>query len=934
MKFVYPVDINEKDDAACKYLKGASNRTGYYPIGRMNTWHGGVHFQGDKPIRVIADGKIIAFRVPQAYFKEVIGGRQGQYSNGFVLVQHDYESPKGQKLTFYSLYNHLTSFEEMKGNKIPDIFKGEIYKVSKEVKETIDTNGVRIRYSPEDGAIIGVAAKGTTLAILGNSTRANWISVRYTTPLGKVLNGHTFRGKDGADPWVDPKTGKVLIEAASGPTGDVGARLLKKPNAKSEILALIPPEETLEIAPESIGKTGWLKVLNYGSDKMEGYCDSKSLEKEAIVTLTDELCNEVNNVCMEVKAGTVIGFAGLNGFEKHEAYRAAHLEVFTTDDVKGFLANSQKDGDNKKHYAKLAAGTELKAFLPIKVAKNSKVKLLSGSSETYQKVEVLNIELTIYDRDEALGDYTSDNNSYEFLDTQSDRVAEFNKVAGDIAKIGDKVELLKELEGKKRDVRHINPASGQVFWVKKEMIEKKVITYTVPQEEDESEGLGEGVDPVFANTPAGRSLSATATLIEPVTETIEYDVLNADLTKIHILNPETSDKDSRTLESEVIVNYKNGTEYSDSDGNKWCLLDFKELKPNGVARCYKGLVKEADLADTFSAYDWEKFGFRVLEDPNNDYIYDFDNKSEFFTEICKLVDKDKNGVIEPHELQSALNNHYTADQLSKLVCKHHSEWAYGGQYYNALASKVEEVLQKGIDLEEDEERQQELTTLKKERLEAFEAKVKQLAIWEKIEARKSSYASKIVKGALITNPVTAGGYLTYEGVKWIYRKLASGDEPDKQIPLSPFPISNPVVYHFHPVAFVEGMKRHYDCCSSNWSFDLLKLIAHKSNDSNIENHLSGLNKSFKDNEINSCLRKIHFLAQVLHESGGLKYTREIGVSDDAYGGYPGRGLIQLTGEANSKAYQNFSGEDVTSGINCKMKLEQNPHASVPYGKSS
>src|SRR5690554_6351494 len=108
MKFVYPVDINDRDDADAKYLKGVSNRTGYYPVGRMNTWHGGVHFQGGRPLRVIADGKIIAFRVPRTYHREVVDGREGQYSNGFVLVQHDYESPKGQKLTFYALYNHLT----------------------------------------------------------------------------------------------------------------------------------------------------------------------------------------------------------------------------------------------------------------------------------------------------------------------------------------------------------------------------------------------------------------------------------------------------------------------------------------------------------------------------------------------------------------------------------------------------------------------------------------------------------------------------------------------------------------------------------------------------------------------------------------------------------------------------------------------------------
>ncbi|WP_227625535.1 M23 family metallopeptidase [Geofilum rubicundum] len=593
---------------------------------------------------------------------------------------------------------------------------------------------------------------------------------------------------------------KVRKDVKDTFAGKVGARLRKEPKVADNILALMPPEEVLEIAPESIGKTGWLKVVNYGANELEGYCHDSSLEKEVVVTLKEDLCDKVNNVCMEVKAGTVIGYAGLNGFEKHEAYRAAHLEVFTADGVKDFLANSQKDGEDKKYYTKLFAGTELKVSLPVKVAKNSKVKLLSGSSENYQRVEIVNIEVTVNNRFEALGEYDSGNKTYEFLASQSDRIEAFNKVAGDIARVGDSVELLEQLEGKKRKVRHLNPASGRVFWVKKEMIEKKVITYEVPQEQDEAEL---GIAPEFAVMPAARELSISGEMPDSITETKDYDVLNTDLMEINILNPEFHERESRTLESDVVVNFKNGLEYSDADGKKWYLLEFKELKPNGVARYYQGLVKEEELSDKFSAYDWDKFGFRILEDVNNDYIYDFKNKSEFLKEICKLVDENKNGILEPFELQRALNNHYTVDKLSKLVCKHHSEWAYGGRYFSALEKQVEQVLQKGIDLEEDEARKQELETLKKERMAAFEAKVKQLAIWEEIESRKGSYASKFVKGALLTNPLTTGGYLTYEGVKWLYRKFRS----DEEIPLSPFPVNNPVVYHFHPIAFVEGMRR-------------------------------------------------------------------------------------------------------------------------------
>ncbi|WP_161636324.1 hypothetical protein [Saccharicrinis fermentans] len=59
----------------------------------------------------------------------------------------------------------------------------------------------------------------------------------------------------------------------------------------------------------------------------------------------------------------------------------------------------------------------------------------------------------------------------------------------------------------------------------------------------------------------------------------------------------------------------------------------------------------------------------------------------------------------------------------------------------------------------------------------------------------------------MTSPIAIGTYLTYKFGKWVYEKMTSEDEPEQEIPLSPFPIANPVVYHFHPVAFVEQMRR-------------------------------------------------------------------------------------------------------------------------------
>ncbi len=100
--------------------------------------------------------------------------------------------------------------------------------------------------------------------------------------------------------------------------------------------------------------------------------------------------------------------------------------------------------------------------------------------------------------------------------------------------------------------------------------------------------------------------------------------------------------------------------------------------------------------------------------------------------------------------------------------------------------------------------QNAIENIKEERKDAFKAKVEMLSLWEGIEARESSYLTKYVSGTLLTAPITRDIYLIYRAGKWIHEKITEGDE--QEIPLSPFPIKQPEVYHFHPVAFVEQMK--------------------------------------------------------------------------------------------------------------------------------
>ena len=79
------------------------------------------------------------------------------------------------------------------------------------------------------------------------------------------------------------------------------------------------------------------------------------------------------------------------------------------------------------------------------------------------------------------------------------------------------------------------------------------------------------------------------------------------------------------------------------------------------------------------------------------------------------------------------------------------------------------------------------------------------------------------------------------------------------------------------------------------------------------------------------LRQAHFLAQVGHESGELRFVEEL-ASGDAYEGradlgntqpgdgvrFKGRGLIQLTGRANYQRYGQSIGKDLVTNGNWRL----------------
>jgi len=220
MKFVSPIKGKNTEQL---YDMLRQSQAGFYPIGANDSYHGGVHFEGEHPVVALASGTIIAYRYTKQYKSETEDNTTYKYSNCFVLIRHHYKTPKEQELVYYTLYNHLRPWSDDDANESENgniaIFGTPGFKIINVETYLKVRTSREINDNPSNEA--GSLAPDTTIA--ATKLDETWARIDEGNLQGNYFC-HTYNGTQYGQPAIipgEPEFDSIITDKKDVKAGDI-----------------------------------------------------------------------------------------------------------------------------------------------------------------------------------------------------------------------------------------------------------------------------------------------------------------------------------------------------------------------------------------------------------------------------------------------------------------------------------------------------------------------------------------------------------------------------------------------------------------------------------------------------------------------------------------------------------------------------------------
>jgi muramidase (phage lysozyme) len=683
--------------------------SGHYLLGNHGFWHGGIHIseksapqcKHKEPVRCIADGEVVAYRLNNSYLASTFQGDSEctslQYSTSFCLVRHQYESPKRAPVT--------------------------------SAKPKINWVGRNIQIASNRNAR-DVAAK--TLGITGNfeclmpaGTELQILKVQdeqgdgYHFANAKLIKG-VLNGKDKTGSPVSLTVGSDVWFAAFDKKGDI-----LKASDKSEIFTDITPAPLADTEPASTQpETNTLSFFSLYMHLLpyEQYPNHDNQANRRLTIKASDL-----NVRQE---------ANLTGEPLGHITRGAEVEVLSS----------------SADYRKQPADTTTYELAQVKILSKEVKK---AGQQTAKVGDIVWLALSKTEAGKPALHYTHDlpkntltRPSYwkgQVKARLSKRLPAFNNATdADNQRIG----LLAEnsvLEYHTSSLKRV-PRNGQQqlmaecriisggFWDKAfcpagpiwVSIDKETAELT-PETPCDFDSVVISSTPIKAGDPIGylglyetpRSAKGGKNSLHQVHVEVFTDDAKLESFLKNPAGISSGRKYVRASKGKPLYN-KTGTEQQPiftasgqllsenycaaqeqikrlkgSDGKEWYCL-----KINTGSSTADAYIAKPD-AEVISQHDWEKLGFQIIKETNGnaDGFLDPEATPDFYQSLYQQIDQlgNQDGKVTPDEISRALKDHKLRDRWSKLIGYHPTEWQAKSdepkwQKMNGLLKDAQELL--------------------------------------------------------------------------------------------------------------------------------------------------------------------------------------------------------------------------------------------------